>query len=371
MTSVVTLVGETPAPSTPSQDTESIGLSMCRDKDRTGQTIDKRNSFIEECESGPRLTKLANFFASTAAGHSGRPVKEPQVDNRLLGGGELMTRFVHMHEQRRGPFDQHYHSSIPYRLEEECRLGHAILQYGEKKSGPLHLYSLGTAEGTMARTLSELAEGRIESLCCSPNRENHQAFLAYGDPLHASFFVGPFHHLTPHLLSSRSDLRKFASGFDIILEDTTFQMYSPNRMAQIEFVSQHLKDNGLMIFVEKFRHVDAEEYQRRELQKDYGFKARYFSREDVVAKGKTVLTSMNLNEVTLDDMAQAIRPRFRHCYVTWNSGNFHTLVASNSLPNIKCFIAGLIKPAIPGEFVYDTLPRSLFDEHEIGTETPL
>lgn len=279
-----------------------------------------------------------------------------------------MNRFVHLHQQRRGPFDQHYHRSIPYRLEEECRLGHAILQYGQKKSGSLHLYSLDTAEGTMARTLSELAEGRIESLCCSPNHENYQAFLAYGDPPHASFFVGPFHHLTPHLLSSRADLRKFASGFDTILEDTTFQMYSANRPAQIRFVSQHLNDDGLLIFVEKFRHADVEEYQRRELQKDHGFKARYFSPEDVVAKGKAILTSMNLNEVALENMAQAIRPYFRHCYVTWNSGNFYTLIASNSLPNIDCFMTGLIEPAIPSEFVYGTLPRPLFDEHDPRTE---
>jgi hypothetical protein len=227
---------------------------------------------------------------------------------------------------------------------------------------------LGTAEGTMARTLSELEEGRIESLCCSPSQENYQAFLAYGEPLHARFFLGPFHHLTPQVLSSREDLSKFAGGFDIILEDTTFQMYSPNRPAQIGFVSQHLKEDGVMIFVEKFRHVDVLEYQRREQQKDHGFKARYFSSEDLVKKGKMILTSMNLNEVPLEDMAKAIRPYFRHCFVTWNSGNFYTLIASNNLPNINSFMAGLIEPAIPGEFVYGTLPRSLFEEHDTKIE---
>lgn len=359
MNSVVTLTRAPEAPSTPGG-TECITMSMCHENNQAN----KSTSFIVECESAPRLTKFAEFFASTAAGISGRPMKEPQVDKRLLGGDEQMTRFIHLHEQRRGPFDQHYHSSIPYRLEEECRLGHAILQYSQRRLEPLHFYSLGTAEGTMARTLSELAEGHIESLCCSPNEENHRAFLAYGEPPHASFFVGPFHHLTPQVLSSRADLQKFASGFDIILEDTTFQMYSPNRPAQIEFVTQHLKEDGVMIFVEKFRHVDVLEYQRRELQKDHGFKARYFSSEDLVKKGKTILTSMNLNEVPLEDMALAIRPYFRHCYVTWNSGNFYTLVASNSLPNINSFLAGLIEPAIPGEFVYGTVPRSLFNEHD-------
>ncbi|WP_064710647.1 class I SAM-dependent methyltransferase [Rhizobium bangladeshense] len=314
------------------------------------------SSFFEECERAPRLNELASFFAATAAGQSGYPVKQPQVDRRLLGEDRLLEVFIRLHEQRRGPFDQHYHASIPYRLEEECRLGHAILRYAEDMPGTLNLYSLGTAEGTMARTISELAEGRVESLSCSPNVENHHSFMAYGDPPHATFFLGPFHHLRGDLLRSRADLAKFSSGFDIILEDTTFQMYSPNRSDQIEFVSQHLKNDGLFIFVEKFKSPDVDEYQRRELQKDHGFKARFFEPTDITAKKTTVLTVMNQSEVTLAEMTLAVNHCFQHCFATWNSGNFYTLLASNSLPNIERFMAGLIGPAIPGEYVYADIP---------------
>ncbi|NTH14068.1 class I SAM-dependent methyltransferase [Rhizobium rhizogenes] len=317
------------------------------------------SSFFQECEGAPRLNELSSFFAATAAGRAGKPTREPQVDRRLLKGDRLLDSFVSLHERRRGPFDHHYHSSIPYRLEEECRLGHAILQYSQGMPEPLHLYSLGTAEGTMARTISELADGRVESLSCSPNIENQHSFLAYGDPPHATFFVGPFHHLTPDKFHSRENLAKFASGFDVIFEDTTFQMYSPNRRDQIGFVSQHLKDDGLFVFVEKFRNVDIEEYKHRERQKDHGFKARFFSHTDIMAKEATVLTVMNQNEVTLDDMEAALTPYFHHSYITWNSGNFYSLVASNSLPNIERFISGLIEPAIPGEYVYGPLPRPL------------
>ncbi|KAJ5690708.1 hypothetical protein N7462_005100 [Penicillium macrosclerotiorum] len=320
-------------------------------------------SFIEECESAPRLTNLANFFSSTAAGRSNRPVKKIQADKRLLLADEQMDRVVDLFAQRGGPFDQHYFGSIPYRLEDDCRLTYAILQYTQTKPGSLNLYTLGSAEGTMARVLGELADGRIEGLACSPTVENHQAFLAHGDPPNASFFVGPFHHLTKEVMQTRDDLRKFTAGFDIILEDTTFQMYSANRMDQIEFVSQHLKENGLFLFLEKFRHPDEEEYQRREQQKDYGYKSRYFSRDAVLAKSKEVLTSMNPNEVMLEDMAKTIRSFFSHCYMIWNSGNFYTLIASNSLPNLNSFMAGLIEPAIPGEFVYDKIPQSLFNDH--------
>jgi hypothetical protein len=320
------------------------------------------SSFLEECDRGPRINELSDFFAATAAGRSGGPIKQPQVDRRLLVGDELLDGFIRLHERRRGPFDQHYHSSIPYRLEEECRLGHAILLYSSNQPELLRLYTLGTAEGTMARTIAELASGCVKTLSCSPNVENYRSFLGYGDPPNASFFVGPFHHLTRELIRSRPDLQQFSSGFDIILEDTTFQMYSPNRPDQIAFVAQHLKDDGLFVFFEKFLHPDLDEYRRREDQKDHGFKARFFRPDEIAAKRSAVLSIMNQNEVTLQDMGNAIKQTFRHCHVTWNSGNFYSLVASNSAASIERFLSHLIGPAIPHEYAYETLPRAIIDD---------
>jgi hypothetical protein len=185
-------------------------------------------------------------------------------------------------------------------------------------------------------------------------------FAINGDPPHASFH-GPFHRLTDEVVDSRDDLTKFASGFDIIVEDTTFQMYSPNRDEQVGFVVQSLKEDGIFVFVEKFRHADIDKYERRELQKDYGFKARYFSDSEVAAKGKDVLVNMSQNQVTLDDMAAILLGYFRHCSITWNSGNFYTLVASNNPVNFDRFVACLGAPAIPKVFEYEeNLPRSLF-----------
>jgi hypothetical protein len=69
-----------------------------------------------------------------------------------------------------------------------------------------------------------------------------------------------------------------------------------------------LKDDGLFILIEKFKREDVEEYTRRELQKDHNFKAQYFSHEDVVTKERDVLTFGDRNEVTLEEMARALRP---------------------------------------------------------------
>ncbi|MCO5148578.1 MULTISPECIES: class I SAM-dependent methyltransferase [unclassified Shinella] len=314
------------------------------------------DDFFSECDRGPRLNQLAGFFTETAAGKNGMPIRKPIVDTRLFPNDTLLHRFVDLHARRQGFFDQHYHSSIPYRLEEECRMAHALFRYAQLSPTDVLLYSLGTAEGTMARTLSELSNGKIQSLSCSPNEENFKCFMAFGEPSNANFFLGPFHRLSKDHLRSDEKLRHFADGFDFILEDTTFQMYSPNRNKQIEFVAHHLKSDGILLLLEKFRASNPRDYQTRESQKDLGFKTRFFPAEEIERKTKDVLTTMHNSEVTLAEMANAVYAQFKHCVITWNSGNFYGLAASNSQENLWRYLSLMVEPAIPAEYVYEPQP---------------
>lgn len=308
--------------------------------------------FMTECDLAPRLNDLADFFAETAAGRGGMPMRDPVVDTRLLPNDALLHQLVSLHARRQGFFDRHYHASIPYRLEEECRMAHALMRFAQTTPEELSIYSLGTAEATMARTLCEIGQGKIRSLACSPNEENHQCFMAFGEPPNAEFFVGPFHRLTKEHLRGDERLARFSDGFDIIFEDTTFQMYSPNRIDQIGHVARHLKDGGIFLFLEKFLAADPRDYEAREAQKDHGFKTRYFATKEIERKSKTVLTTMRDCEVTLADMSNAVYAHFRHCVVTWNSGNFYGLAASNSEDSLKRYVSYLVPPAIPFEYVY-------------------
>ncbi|WP_245506667.1 class I SAM-dependent methyltransferase [Rhizobium sp. PP-F2F-G48] len=314
--------------------------------------------FLEECDRAPRLNGMAEFFENAAAGRRDVPHVRPAVDMRLMPADPSLYRFVERHARRQGQFDQHYHASIPYRLEEECRMGHAILCYSQTRSRKLNFYSLGTAEGTMARTLSELTDGKIRSLSCSPTEANRASFLAFGSPPNAHFFLGPFHRLTKEYLRNEPDLAIFEEGFDVILEDTTFQMYSPNRRSQLAFVKQHLKPDGILLLVEKFRAEDNADYHRRELQKDFGFKARYFDASTIERKARDVLSTMYGGEITLSEMATAILSLFQYCMITWNSGNFYGLAASDSEENLYRYLSSMIAPAVPGEYVYKPEPYS-------------
>ncbi|RVC47298.1 MAG: class I SAM-dependent methyltransferase [Mesorhizobium sp.] len=318
--------------------------------------------FFMECDKAPRLNEMAEFFSATAAGRSGVPTKVPRVDPRLFRGDVALVSFNNAHRQIWGYFGHHYYSSIPYRLEEDIRLGDAFLRYGRttaSDNSPARIYVLGAAEGILARTLAKLGNGKIETLSCSPNKENEKSFFLHGRPEHATFFLGPFHHLTRSRMAATPGLRRFSDGFDIILEDTTFQMYSPDRAAQIGFVKRHLKDDGILLLLEKFRQAETEEYLRRELQKDHGYKTRFFLSSDIKMKNDVILKQMNINEATLDSLSTALAGYFKYGCVTWSCGNFCTLAASNSGHNLRRLISAMAPPCIPNEYVYIEAPASL------------
>ncbi|NEI73970.1 class I SAM-dependent methyltransferase [Rhizobium lusitanum] len=318
--------------------------------------------FMRECESAPRLNEMSAFFSATAGGMSGVPQKVPVADPRLLERDPDLIRFAAVHRELWGKFDPHYFGSIPYRLEEEVRLGVALLEYGRERGSleaPVGYYILGAAEGTLARTLASMAAGSIRTLSCSPTKENEESFFFHGRPEFASFFLGPFHKLAPSFLMADPILKPLSKKFDVIFEDTTFQMYSPNREAQIGFVKSFLKPGGLLLFVEKFRQTDALEYVRRELQKDYGYKVRFFSPDEIAQKNAVILNRMNLNEVTLSEMGEAIGRHFQYACITWNSGNFYAVAASDDADNLADLVGRMCEPCIPEEYVYEGLPLSL------------
>lgn len=311
--------------------------------------------FTASCENAPRITSMADFFSKTAQGEANSPIKCAQADVRLLNDDTLIT-FYHALRKNTGPFLHHYFASIPYSLEEECRLGSAIIKYSKEYKEPILLYCLGMAEGSMARTISQLSEGTVSTLTTSPTMSNENSFYENGPITGADFICTPFFKISQYLDNEK--YKKFSSGFDIIIEDTTFQMYSPDRDNQIKYVKQFLKEDGLFIFTEKFR-CDRDEYISRENQKDISYKRRFFTSEQLGLKKRVILDRMSENEVSVNDMKEAINKHFTYKAIYWNSGNFHSIVASSSKHNINHFLSLLGHACIPFEYVYCDLPTFL------------
>lgn len=323
-------------------------------------------STIEHWRKAPRLTSFADFFERTASGEAGAPDRaKPRLDPSLLDFDLEATIFADTHRRLWGHFDSHYFASIPYRLEEEGRLGAAILSFAlrtwARSAAPTTVYTLGTGTGCLARTLATLGDGRIEALCCSPTAANRISFAEKRGSEHAHFFHGPFFELTDERYASDPELLAFRDGFDVLFEDTTFQMYDRDRMKQLEVVVPRIRPGGVLVQVQKLAHEDHDIYEERERQKDELFKTRYFSTGDISKKKGEVLNTMTGLQVDLATTVTALRMFFRYSVLTWNSGNFYTMVSSNSRAAMLELISLMLKPAIPPGYCYERLPIAIVD----------
>jgi hypothetical protein len=319
--------------------------------------------YLDRAKDAPRITILASKFDDLASGASGQPRKPVQLDPALLGHDTEALAFATARRERAGTFNAHFAASLPYLLEEQCRFGAALWRYGvemERLYGrPANVYTLGDAAGVTARALTQVANGSIRTLTCSPTKENRDQFFARGAPEGAAFFLGPFFEVTPEALLE-AGIIGFDQKFDVVVEDTTFQMYGPERYEPIALARRNLRDDGIFVLLEKIRHEDPQEYLRRECQKDEDFKARYFDVSQISEKQSTILDHMQKMEVSLGELTDALKRHFSAAVITWNSGNFYMIAASSNVANLIGFVHGMLPPAIPTEFCYETLPKTLF-----------
>ncbi|NTJ11747.1 class I SAM-dependent methyltransferase [Rhizobium lusitanum] len=322
---------------------------------------------IDAWRKAPRLNSFATFFEQTASGLGGAPdLGKPEPEMDLLSFDRACMTFWDTHRRLWGHFDSHYFASIPYRLEEECRLGAAILSFAEKTSArhgrPATIYTLGAGAGTLARALAKLGDGRLKTLNCSPTAGNCVCFFARRGSDDAHFYHGPFFELDDERYAADETLLPFQDGYDVLLEDTTFQMYGRDRDNQIGFIAPRVRPNGVLVQVQKLTQRNTETYLERERQKDEVFKSRFFSVGQIVEKKRGVLDTMFDFQVDLETSQSALRSYFRYAVVTWNSGNFYTIVSSNSLNSLRDFVTSMVKPAILSAFHYEQVPKVLVND---------
>jgi len=318
---------------------------------------------IEAWRNAPRLTSFASFFEQTAWGLANQPdLAQPEPDMSLMQFDLECMTFWDTQSRLWGHFDHHYFASIPFRLEEECRLGASILSFGLKawarRHAPATVYTLGAGAGTLARTLAKLGDGRFKTLCCSPTEGNRASFFSRRGSEDAFFFHGPFFELDDARYVSDPTLAPFRDGYHVLLEDTTFQMYGRNRKEQLAVIAPRVRPDGVLIQIQKLSHPSIEVYLERERQKDEQFKARYFSPVQVATKKKEILNTMAGFQVDLEATIDALRLYFDYSVITWNSGNFYTIVSSNSAHSLSELVGRMIGPALPNEYCYEQLPRT-------------
>jgi len=307
---------------------------------------------------GPRVTSLLKIFEDIAGGLIQAPMKRVYAAPEFLHFCSANEKYHDVFQRNMGTFYQHVVASIPFILEEFCRVGlalHKLAQLQSAKGNPLFtFYETSSADGTNARTLAEYSEGIIKTLTDSPNLSNGTEFQRLCRHNHSDIHIGPFVDITPEYLLGRNDRPYLMDGFDFIYEATTFQMYGTNRKKQIAYVLRVLKKDGVFFFLEKLNHPDNDEYIRREHIKDSLFKERYFTNTQLRQKKEKILQEMERGQVSLNELLDAIKYHFKSAYIIWNSGNFYGIAASNYVPNLDLFISLLDDPYVPTPFACET-----------------
>jgi SAM-dependent methyltransferase len=302
-------------------------------------------------ERGPRMTSLCAYFERIAAGEILRPSHRVIANDGFLARSEQHISYHETLQRACGTFLQHGCASIPFLMEEIVRVGIALHRYAHHRTPEnsiFNYYESSSADGTVARTLAEYSAGKILTLTDSPNEANEREFKKLNRTPYAEFHRGCFADITPEFLDAK--FPQFRDGFDLIWENTTFQMYGNRRDEQIAYIKRVLKSTGVMLFLEKMQHASAPEYRRREEIKDSLFKARYFDRPAIVAKKEAILEVMESGQCGLEEFLTAVNEHFRHVALIWNSSNFYHIAASNDEISFGCFLECLGDPFVPAEF---------------------
>lgn len=183
----------------------------------------------------------------------------------------------------------------------------------------------------------------------SPNTGNKKEFdrlLTHGNSF---FHCGCWVDIEPDFLKKNPYSRHFQSGFDIIWECCTFQMYGNNRKEQMQYIAESLKPDGLVFLYEKLNTPLHEDFMRMEVLKTK-FKERYFNKKDIIMKEKSILKTMHTECVTLDELINEAKNIFRYGALIWNAGNFYEIVVTDSKKSLLSFINLLPAIFVPNEY---------------------
>ena len=307
---------------------------------------------------------MLSSFESISQGLSQSPRGYPQVEDYLNTHPEFI-RHNEIFKRNVGMFFKHAISSIPYRRENEMRIDIALSQFAKQHSEPLSMWGISSADWTRERTLSEFTNGKIMTLTDSPNLGNKQEFerlLTHGNSF---FHHGCWIDINPNFLRSNPYSIHFKSGFDIIWECCTFQMYGNNRKEQMKYIAESLKQDGLVFLYEKMNASNVEDFMRMENLKTE-FKMNYFNTEEILQKEKSILSTMHTGCVTLEELVEDAKWIFRHGALIWNAWNFYEVVFSNSKEALLSFINVLPEPFVPNNYrLEDQQVRLLLEDGQV------
>src|SRR3990167_5920227 len=120
----------------------------------------KLHNYLDRQQGGKHFDK---FFTEVTQGKS---TYVPQNEFKPILDMRGHEPWMQTRQQYHGNFDQHIKTSIPTFGELQDKKGHAIVKaFGDQ---PLDMLDIGGSEGSFARTISHLTQGRIRTQILDP-----------------------------------------------------------------------------------------------------------------------------------------------------------------------------------------------------------
>ena len=309
----------------------------------TKQTTPTTVTWTEDAKTG---TDFRDFFSSVTKGTAGlptlssdyKPVMQSVIEE-LKDESSDMFRYNEEYVKHKGDFDQHIALSIPGFRDLQYRIGNAIVEvFGD---GGVML-DIGASEGTQAKTITALSDGKIKSISLDPNPDMRDSFET------VSTVEGASYSMSALGMDSESEgeyagwdengepINNFdpqGQKFDIVHEAMVFQFIDNNRQTHVKRVAELTKDDGIAIFQEKLHN---DQWDENEAKKN-SFKSQSFAKEDMDAKSAEVLEGMNKHMVRVEELEKQLAKNFKWFVQIWDSGNFKGYAASNDHAKLMRF----------------------------------
>ena len=276
-------------------------------------------------------------------------------------------------EQYHGNFDKHIKTSIPTFGELQDKKGHAIVT--AFKDQELDMLDIGGSEGSFARTISHMTNGKIRTEILDPNDAMHNFYHSKGQTPGSKYTKAAFMHgwmqddgtQMPELNSQTTEQR-----YNIIHESMAFQFMSNQRDAQVTEAKALLKPDGMFLTEQKFKN---DNWDANEKFKDENHKNLYYSNEALKQKEKVVAFAaekkpefaqsesdeeaigMVNNMVHHNEYEQTLAKHFSLVYQYWDSDNFRGYTASDKPDMLTKFLHALGN--VSSKFSNVKLPRRI------------
>ncbi|MEL0636780.1 hypothetical protein V6259_08395 [Marinomonas sp. TI.3.20] len=291
------------------------------------------------------MIKLKENFKDLAEGNIQIP--KGKLNSRIKNciDDKVLSLYQDLLINDSGPLFKHFLASIPNILEELSRISISLKKLNESDDFLCSYWEIEAFDGTNGRALNKILKTEINILTNSPNFSNKKYFINYNSSGKNYFEFGTFFEIYDLMFQKKQ-------FFDFIYEMAAFQFYGRDRYEHVSLVKKRLAKRGIAIFLEKLMNSDENEFILQEDTKDWIYKKRFFSEEEIIWKRKFMLEDMHKGLLTKNEFEITLCSLFENVALIWNSTNFYEYLATNDTEKFDRFLCEIGDPYIETVFQF-------------------